>query len=85
MYARRPNPVFTDEYKIIRDALIAARRASGMSQAQVAARLGKAKSHVALIERGQRRVDSLELLHLLEIFYLDAGPFSLSSPRACLN
>ena len=61
---RRPNPVFSDEYGVIREALIAARRQAGLSQAEVALRLGKAKSHVALIERGQRRVDSLELYRI---------------------
>jgi transcriptional regulator with XRE-family HTH domain len=61
---RRPNPVFSDEYRVIRETLIAARREAGLSQAQLAARLGKANSHVALIERGQRRVDSLELYRI---------------------
>jgi transcriptional regulator with XRE-family HTH domain len=59
--SRRPNPVFSDEYRVLRETLVQARRTAGCSQAELALRLGKAKSHVAMIERGQRRVDSLEL------------------------
>lgn len=58
--ARRPNPVFSDEYGIVRDVLIGARHEAGLSQRALAARLGKTGSHVAMIERGQRRVDLLE-------------------------
>ena len=61
MNMRRPNPVFSDEYAAIREVVIDARRTARLSQAQLASRLGKANSHVALIERGQRRIDSLEL------------------------
>lgn len=59
--ARRPNPVLSDEYRALREELIAARRQAGLTQTELAARLGKTKSHVCLIEKGQRRVDSLEL------------------------
>jgi len=55
--ARRPNPVFSDEF---RNATGGERRKAAPSQTQLAVRLGKAKSHVALVERGQRRVDTLE-------------------------
>ena len=57
---RRPNPVFGDDYQLLRDTLIDARRRSGFSQRDLAERLGKSPSHVARIECGQRRVDTLE-------------------------
>lgn len=71
MYGRRANPVFSDDYRVIRQALVDARRAAGLSQAALAARIGKAKSHVALIERGQRRVDTLELYVMAEAFGIE--------------
>ena len=37
---RRPNPVFSDEYGVVRDVLVAARREAGLSQRALAARLG---------------------------------------------
>ena len=58
---RRPNPVFGKDYEAIRQVLVQARRDSGLSQAKLAERLGKCKSHIAMIERGQRRLDTLEL------------------------
>lgn len=63
---RRPNPVFSDEYEVVRAVLIGARREAGLSQRALAARLGKTGSHVAMIERGQRRVDLLEFCRIAE-------------------
>ena len=65
-YVRRPNPVFSDEYGIVREVLIEARHGAGLSQRALAARLGKTGSHVAMIERGQRRVDLLEFCRIAE-------------------
>jgi transcriptional regulator with XRE-family HTH domain len=62
--SRRPNPVFTDEYAAIRALIVGARQRAGLSQRQLAARIGKCASHIAMIERGQRRVDTLELFVL---------------------
>lgn len=63
---RRPNPVFSDEYEVVRAVLIGARRDAGLSQRALAARLGKTGSHVAMIERGQRRVDLLEFCRIAD-------------------
>jgi transcriptional regulator with XRE-family HTH domain len=58
--------VFSDEYSVVRQVLIDARRGAGLSQRQLAARLGKSGSHVAMIERGQRRVDLLEFCRIAD-------------------
>jgi len=44
------------------DALIAARKAAGLTQAQLAERLGCHQSFVARVESGQRRIDVVELV-----------------------
>lgn len=75
--ARRPNPVFSEEYKVLRTVLADERRRAGLSQAGLAARLGKASSHIAMIERGQRRIDSLELFLMAKC--LDADPMRIWS------
>jgi transcriptional regulator with XRE-family HTH domain len=59
-----------------------ARRKAGLSQAQLAAMLGKAKSHVALIERGQRRIDTLELYRMAQCFGLPSEALFLRISRA---
>ena len=61
---RRPNPVFSTEYQALRDVVREARRAAKLSQRGLAARIGKEPSHVAMIECGQRRIDSLELYRM---------------------
>lgn len=71
-YARRPNPVFSTEYGIVREVLIEARRQAGLSQRALAARLEKTGSHVAMIERGQRRVDLLEFCRMADSLGLPA-------------
>jgi transcriptional regulator with XRE-family HTH domain len=63
-FGRRPNPVFSGEYQHLREILITARREAGVSQRELAARIGKCCSHVSRIEQGQRRVDVLEFYRI---------------------
>jgi transcriptional regulator with XRE-family HTH domain len=69
--SRRPNPVFSEDYRVLRETLALARRAARCSEAELAGRLGKSKSHVAMIERGQRRVDSLEFYRMAKCLGLE--------------
>jgi transcriptional regulator with XRE-family HTH domain len=63
---------------VVREARCAAR----LSQRQLAAKLDKAASHVALIERGQRRIDALELYRMAKAFGLPpAELFGLITAR----
>jgi transcriptional regulator with XRE-family HTH domain len=52
--------VFNDAYPIFIRRLVAARKASGLTQVQLALRLSKPQSFVSKIERGERRLDVLE-------------------------
>lgn len=72
---RRANPVFSEPYGVLRTMLRDARHAAGLSQRELAARIGKHPSHVAMIERGQRRIDALELYRMARV--LDADPAGL--------
>lgn len=49
-------------HKALCDALIAARKAAGLTQAQLADRLECHQSFVARVESGQRRIDVVELI-----------------------
>ena len=55
-----PKSVFTDANKVVVDELIAARKAAGLRQQDLAERLGKPQSFISRIEGGQRRIDVLE-------------------------
>jgi transcriptional regulator with XRE-family HTH domain len=50
------------EYQALREILVAARRAAGLTQQQVAERLGRPQSFVAKYEGGERRLDVIEFL-----------------------
>ncbi|WP_353554189.1 helix-turn-helix transcriptional regulator [Paraburkholderia terrae] len=57
------------------DRLIAARKACGFTQAELASRLGRPQSFVAKIEVGERRIDVVEFLELARI--LGISPASI--------
>jgi transcriptional regulator with XRE-family HTH domain len=56
--------VFTREYEIFVTLLIEARKKAGLSQQELAARLKKPQSFVSKYERGERRLDVVEFLHV---------------------
>lgn len=66
-----PKTVFTGAHRHIVDVLVEARRRSGLTQAQLAAKVGKDQTFVSLIERSQRRVDVLEFVALARAMAAD--------------
>lgn len=66
-----PKTVFTGAHQHIVDVLVEARRQSGLTQAQLAAKVGKDQTFISLIERSQRRVDVLEFFALARAMGLD--------------
>lgn len=59
-----PKSVFSGAHRHVVDALVEARRRSGLTQAEVAQRIGRDQSFISLIENSQRRVDVLEFFAL---------------------
>ncbi len=60
-------------HKSLVDLLVKRREVIGMTQAELAARLGQYQSFVARLESGQRRIDVVEFLELSEILGFDAA------------
>src|ERR1043165_4890598 len=60
-------------HKALIALLIERREATGMTQTQLADRLGQYQSFVARLESGQRRGDVVEVLELAEALGVDAG------------
>jgi transcriptional regulator with XRE-family HTH domain len=60
-------------HRILIALLIERRKAAGMTQAQLAKRLGKSQSFISRLESGQRRVYVVELLKLAEALGFGAG------------
>ena len=64
-------------YKALIGLLVARREAAGMTQSDLAARLGKSQSFVARLEGGQRRISVVEFMMLAKILRFD--PYKLIS------
>lgn len=60
-----------DAYERFRRLLVDARRKSGLTQLEVAARLGVSQSFVSKYELGERRLDVIELLRISDILNAD--------------
>jgi len=62
----------TKRHQALIALLIEKREAKGLTQTDLAAKLGEYQSFVARLESGQRRVDVIEFLELSEILDFDA-------------
>lgn len=56
------NPMHAPHYSVLRTRLVELRESKGITQAEVAAKLGKPQSYVSKYERGERRLDIVELI-----------------------
>jgi transcriptional regulator with XRE-family HTH domain len=64
-----------EHYKVVGACLAAARQRANLTQVEMAERLGRTQTFVSEIERGQRRVDVLELVVVAQA--LGADPLDL--------
>lgn len=55
-----PRSVFTDAYTILLKSLVDARKAAGLTQAELSERVGKPQPFMSKVERGVRRIDVIE-------------------------
>ena len=65
--------VYSDEYKVVRETLIAMRRAAGLTQRELAKRLEREYSFVWRIETGERRLDVVEFAWVCNALNRDAA------------
>lgn len=63
------------EYHRLCTVLIQARKTAGLTQQQLADELERPQSFVSKYERGQRRLDVVEMIEIAET--LDANPYHL--------
>lgn len=66
-----PKSVFTDAYRELLDLLVETRKAAGMSQVELAKRLGRPQPFVSYFERGERRVDVIEFVAIARTLGID--------------
>ena len=59
------------DHKIVGEGLADARERAGLTQQQLAKKLGKPQSFISSYERGQRRVDVLEFVRIAQAIRVD--------------
>lgn len=62
----------SERHKALINLLIEAREKAGLTQTELAEKIGEYQSFVARLESGQRRVDVVEFLELAEVLGFDA-------------
>lgn len=65
--------LFSPAYARLRDLLVAARRSRGLTQIELSQLLGRPQSFVSKYERGERRLDLVEVLEITVVLGIDAG------------
>jgi transcriptional regulator with XRE-family HTH domain len=70
--------IYSREYKAFLKLLRTTRKELGLSQKDLASRLGQTQTFVSKCERGERRLDVIELRHFLKAMDV---PFSIFTKR----
>ena len=78
--AARSSAVFAPEYAAMLRALRAARKAAGLTLADVAQALRRPVSFVSKCELGERRVDPVDLWHFAHLYGRDMRDFLPAEP-----
>jgi transcriptional regulator with XRE-family HTH domain len=66
-----PKSMFTPEYRILLDIVVGERDKSGLTQQDLADRLGKPQPWVSYVENGVRRLDALEFIAVMRALGAD--------------
>jgi transcriptional regulator with XRE-family HTH domain len=67
--------IYSAEYKLFLKTLRQVRKESGLSQTELANRLGQTQSFVSKCERGERRIDVVELRHFCRAMKVPLATF----------
>jgi len=65
--------IYSSEGALVRECLVRMRTEAGLSQRQLAQRIGREHSFVSRVEQGERRVDLVEFYWLCEALGRDAN------------
>lgn len=66
-----PKSLNSPRHELVKATLVAQRKAAGLTQTDVAERVGRPQSYVAKVEGGERRLDIVELVELADVIQLD--------------
>lgn len=66
-----PKSQFSAGYKAFLEVLIQARKEAGLTQTDVAMRIGRKQGHISIIETGVRRLDLIEFCAIAKVMGYD--------------
>ena len=66
-----PKTVFSEHYPLLLELLTTTRKEAGMSQVELATRLGRPQPFVSYFERGERRIDVIEFYAIMRALGAD--------------
>lgn len=66
-----PRSVFSDAYGFLLEELVSARHDAGITQVELAKRLGRPQPFVSYFERGERRLDVIEFVAIARALQVD--------------
>jgi len=58
--------IYTDEYSVLLELLATLRQKSGITQVDLAQKLGQSQSFISKVERGDRRLDVIQLRTIVQ-------------------
>ncbi|MBD2593476.1 helix-turn-helix transcriptional regulator [Nostoc spongiaeforme FACHB-130] len=70
-----PKSIFTERYNRFRQLLIKARQAAMLTQSELSNKLSRPQSYVSKYERGERRLDLIEFLEVVEALQVEPETF----------
>lgn len=73
--ARRPRSRFEPEYELLLRRLVEARKAAGVTQMEIAKKLGKTQSHVSMCENREREISIIDLWKWCEAIGISFSEF----------
>ena len=65
--------IYSKDYKTVLKKLKKARKKTGLTQVEIAKRLGKPQSFVSKIENGERRLDIIELKQVTKLYKISVN------------
>ena len=74
--------IYSEDYDLFLQLLRAARQRAGLTQEQVANRLGTTQSYVSKCERGERRLDLVEVRRICQVIGIDLPSFAADLEKA---
>ena len=77
--------VFLQSYGVLTQCLVEARVAAGVTQIELAERLGRPQSFISKVEGGDRRLDVIEFLQIITALNVDPEPIIQSVAAAIAN